>query len=149
MRPSIWSERFWFSPIWRSSRRTHLRRPGGISLLSLLLVFSALAAFVLTLTAEALAELQVKWRLVQFSAFFYGLTAAVAAIGLWRMRRWGYIAFVAWVAAVLLVGSSWPVVFPTSRTPWWVALIWIGFVAALMTPLAGYVKREIVSSLRQ
>jgi hypothetical protein len=120
-----------------------LKRPTGISVLAIVLGVLAIGAFVLTMTAEVLAELGVKWRLVQFTAMMYGLTAVVAAYGMWRMRRWGYLAFVGWVAAVLLSSLSWPAMFPALRAPWWTALIWIGVVAAVMIPLARYIRRVI------
>jgi hypothetical protein len=57
------------------------------------------------------------------------------------MRRWGYLAFVAWVGAVLLVGLWWPAVFPRSEVHWWMGLIWIAVVAVIMLPLGRYLKR--------
>ncbi|HJR15889.1 MAG TPA: hypothetical protein VJ808_03465 [Gemmatimonadales bacterium] len=120
-----------------------MRRPSAISALAILLIVLAIAASVLAMTAEVLAEVGVKWRLVQFTAMIHGLTAAVAAYGLWRMRRWGYLAFVAWVAAVLLSGLSWPLMYPASTAPWWIAPVWIAVVAAIMTPLARSIKKVI------
>ena len=32
----------------------------------------------------------------------YGVTAAIAAIGLWRARSWGFAAYLAWVVVVLI-----------------------------------------------
>jgi hypothetical protein len=120
-----------------------LKRPVGISVLAILLICLAAGGFVLTLTAETLAELTVKWHLIRFSALFYSVTAVVAAIGLWKMRRWGYVAFVGWVAAVLLSGLAGSFVFPASRVPWWIALLWIGAVALIVVPLARYVRRVV------
>jgi hypothetical protein len=80
---------------------TLMKRPVGITVLALLLGWLAIGAFVLTMTAEALAELGIRWQLVRLGALAYGLCAIVAAVGLWKMRRWGYLAFVAWVGAVL------------------------------------------------
>ena len=94
----------------------------------------------LTMTAEALAELGVRWQLVRLGALAYGICASVAAVGLWKMRSWSYLAFVAWVAAVLLVGLWWPIVFPTSEMHWWMGLLWILTVAAVMLPLARYIR---------
>jgi hypothetical protein len=118
-----------------------IKRPPGVTVLALLLGWLAVGAFVLTMTAETLAELGVRWQLVQVGALVYGLCAIVAAVGLWKMRRWGYLAFVAWVAAVLLVGLWWPAVFPRSEVHWWMGLIWIGVVAVIMLPLARYIRR--------
>jgi len=120
-----------------------VKRPVGISILAILLICLAAAGFVLTLTAEALAELTVKWHLIRFIALFYAVTAVVAAIGLWKMRRWGYVAFIGWVAAVLLSGLAGSFVFPSPRVPWWTALLWIGLVAVIMVPLARYIRRVI------
>ena len=110
-------------------------------MLALLLGCLAVVAFVLTMTAEALAELGVRWQLVRLGALAYGLCAIVAAVGLWKMRRWGYLAFVAWVGAVLLVALWWPAVFPRSEVQWWMGLIWIGAIAVIMLPLGRYIRR--------
>jgi uncharacterized membrane protein (DUF2068 family) len=98
---------------------------------------------VLTMTAETLAELSLRWQLVRLGALAYGLCAIVAAVGLWKMRRWGYLAFVAWVGAVLLAGLWWPAVFPGSEVRWWMGLVWVGVVAVIMLPLARYIRRVI------
>jgi hypothetical protein len=111
--------------------------------LALLLAWLAVGAFVLTMTAETLTQLGVRWQLVRLGALAYGLCAIVAAVGLWKMRRWGYLAFVAWVGAVLLVGLWWPAVFPSSDVRWWMGLVWIGVVALIMLPLARYIRRAI------
>lgn len=100
----------------------------------------------LTMTAETMVELAVRWQLVRVSALVYGLTAVVAAAALWKLHRWGYVALVAWVAAVILIGLSWPVVFPASTMPWWSALVWVAAVAAIMTPIARYVRRVLAAA---
>jgi hypothetical protein len=120
-----------------------VRRPLGISILVLLLVLLALGAFVLALTAETLASAGAQWRLVQVGALVYGLTAAVAAVGLWKLRRWGYVAFVGWVAAVLAVGLWWPAAFPQLTPPDWLGWAWVAGVAAVMLPLGRYIRRAI------
>jgi uncharacterized membrane protein (DUF2068 family) len=123
-------------------------RPAGLSLLATVLILLALAAFVLALTAEAVAMLEgARWRLIQVGALIYGVTAIVAAVGLWRLRRWGYLAFVGWVGAVLLAGLLTPVVVPRSHLPWWASLVWIGLVALIALPLARYVRRAISPTL--
>jgi hypothetical protein len=121
-----------------------IKRPPGITVLALLLGWLAIGAFVLTMTAETLAEIGVRWQLVRLGALAYGLCAIAAAVGLWKMRRWGYLAFVAWVGAVLLVGLWWPAVFPRSEVHWWMGLIWIAIVAAIMLPLGRYIRRVTV-----
>jgi hypothetical protein len=123
-----------------------MKRPVGVTVLSLLLGWLALGAFALTFTAEALAELQVRWQLVRFGALVYGLTAAVAAVGLWKLRRWSYLAFLAWVAVVLTAVLWWPAVFPHPVIPWWGAFIWLAVAGALLVPLAMYVRRVVASA---
>jgi hypothetical protein len=123
-----------------------LKRPVGLTILALLLGWLALGAFVLTLTAETLAELHVRWQLVRLGALVYGLTAAVAAVGLWRRRRWGYLAFLAWIAVVLTAVLWWPAVFPRPVMPWWGAFLWVAIVGAVLVPLAFYVRRVIASA---
>ncbi|HEX2251124.1 MAG TPA: hypothetical protein VHH32_12315 [Gemmatimonadales bacterium] len=119
-------------------------RPAGITLLAALLVLLAVVGFVMSLTAETVADQEgARWQLLRFGALLYGVTAVVAAIGLWKLRRWGYLAFVGWVAAVLLAGLVVPAVIPEARLPWWVSLAWIGLIAVIVIPLARYVRREI------
>jgi hypothetical protein len=120
-----------------------VKRPLGITLVALMLIGLALGALVLALTAEALAATGARWRLVQVGSLFYGVTAAVAALGLWRLRRWGYTAFVGWVAAVFAIGLWWPAAFPRLTLPQWAAWLWIALVAAIMLPLGRYVRRTI------
>jgi hypothetical protein len=117
------------------------RRPPGVTVLAVLLAVLAVGAFVLTMTAETLAELGARWQLVRLGALAYGLCAIVAAIGLWKMRRWGYVAFVAWVGALLLIGLWWPAVVPRAEVHWWMGLVWIGIVAVITLPLARYIRR--------
>jgi hypothetical protein len=123
-----------------------LKRPLGITVLALLLGWLALGAFALTLTAEALAELQRRWQVVRVGALVYGLTAVVAAVGLWKLRRWGYLAFLAWSAVVLSAVLWWPAVFPEPILRWWEGILWVALVGALLVPLALYVRRAIASA---
>lgn len=120
-----------------------MKRPLGVTLVALMLACLSVGAFVLTMTAETLAATGAQWRLVQVGALVYGLAAAVAALGLWKLRRWGYVAFVGWVATVLLIGLWWPAAFPGFTLPQWAAWLWIVVVAAIMLPLGRYVRRTI------
>jgi hypothetical protein len=120
-----------------------MKRPLGITLVALLLASLSAGAFVLAMTAETLAATGVRWRLVQVGALVYGLAAAVAAFGLWKLRRWGYVAFVGWVATVLAIGLWWPAAFPQFTLPQWAAWLWVVVVAAIMLPLGRYVRRTI------
>ena len=121
-----------------------MKRPFGITIFALVLVGLGLCAIVLAMTAETLAATGARWRLVQVGALAFGLTAAVAALGLWKLRRWAYVSFVGWVATVLAVGLWWPAAFPGLTLPQWAAWLWIAVVAALMLPLGRYVRRTIV-----
>jgi uncharacterized membrane protein (DUF2068 family) len=96
-----------------------MKRPLGITLVALLLASLSAGAFVLAMTAETLAATGARWRLVQVGALVYGLAAAVAALGLWKLRRWGYVAFVGWVATVLAIGLWWPAAFQQFTLPQW------------------------------
>ena len=120
-----------------------MKRPFGITLVALMLVWLGLGAFVFAMTAETLVVTGARWRLVQVGALAYGLAAAVAAFGLWKLRRWGYVAFVGWVAAVLAIGLWWPAAFPGLTLPQWAAWLWIAVVAAIMLPLGRYVRKTI------
>lgn len=99
------------------------------------------------MTAEALAELHIRWQLVRLGALTYGLTAAVAAIGLWKLRRWAFVAFLAWVIVVVSTGLWWPAVFPSQTGPWWAALLWIALAGAILVPLARYVRRIVAPTV--
>jgi hypothetical protein len=123
-----------------------LKRPLGITVLALALGLLGIGAFVLALTAEALAELQVRWQLVRVGALVYGLTAVVAAVGLWRLRPWGYLAFLAWSAVVLSAVLWWPAVFPGPVVRWWAGILWVVLIGLLVVPLALYVRRIITSA---
>jgi len=123
-----------------------LKRPVGLTILALLLGWLAIGAFGLSLTAETLTQLHARWQLVRLGALVYGLTAVVAAVGLWKLRRWGYLAFLAWIAVVLTMVLWWPAVFPQPVMPWWGAFLWIAIVGALLVPLALYVRRAIASA---
>ncbi len=72
-------------------------------------------------------------------ALLYGIAAFASAVGLWRMRKWAYRAFLSWVAVVLLMS----VVMQLSyiHLPW---LQWLGFWAVAGTGLwllARYVRK--------
>jgi hypothetical protein len=114
--------------------------------LAVLLACLAIASFVLTMTAETLVSSAARWRLVQVGALINGLTAAVAAVGLWKLRRWGHMAFVGWVAALLAVGLWWPAAFPHLTPPSWLGWVWVVVVAAIMLPLSRYVRRVIAGT---
>jgi hypothetical protein len=120
-----------------------LKRPTGITVLALLLGYLALGAFVLTLTAETLAELHIRWQVVRLGALIYGLTAAVASMGLWKMRRWAFVAFLAWTIVVVSIGVWWPAVFPARTGPWWTPLLWVVLASSILVPLARYVRRVV------
>jgi hypothetical protein len=126
--------------------RSSLKRPVGLTILALLLGWLALGAFVLSLTAETLAQLHARWQLVRLGALVYGLTAVVAAIGLWRLRRWGYLAFLAWIAVVLSMSLWWPAVLPRPVMPWGAAFLWIVIAGAILVPVALYVRRAIAAA---
>jgi hypothetical protein len=123
-----------------------VKRPLGITLIALVLVWLGLGAFALAMTAETLVATGARWRLVQVGALVYGLAAAVAALGLWKLRRWGYVAFVGWVATVFAIGLWWPAAFPRFTLPQWAAWLWIAVVAAIMLPLGRYVRKTIAQA---
>ena len=74
---------------------------------------------------------------------FYGITALVAAVAMWRMRSWMPLAFLVWSLAALLLGTFFLLLIPTE-------IIWGGKPAAAAFVLAmalvlwlifGYVRR--------
>jgi uncharacterized membrane protein (DUF2068 family) len=126
-----------------------MKRPAGITVIALLLAWLGFGAFVLTMTAETLAQLGVKWQVIRIGALAYGVLAVVAATGLWKMRRWGYLGFTAWAAIAVLFGLWWPLVFPPGKVPWWMGLIWMGLVALMLLPLARYIRKALGLSPRR
>ena len=44
---------------------------------------------------------------------FYGVTALVAAVAIWRMRSWMAVAFLVWSLAALLLGTFFLLLVPT------------------------------------
>jgi hypothetical protein len=82
---------------------------------------------------------------VALVTLLYGLAAAAAAVGLWRMRRWGRRALRAWMATCLILLTSFVAIFP-SRTilgGQWGALGFMAGVAGVFWALDGYVGRRI------
>jgi uncharacterized membrane protein (DUF2068 family) len=126
-----------------------MKRPAGITAIALLLGWLGLGAFVLTMTAETLAQLGVKLQVIRLGALAYGVLAVVAAAGLWKMRRWGYLGFIAWGVNLLLFGLWWPFVFPPGKVQWWIGLIWIPAVALMLLPLTRYIRKALGLSPRR
>jgi hypothetical protein len=117
-----------------------VKRPVGIRLLSFVLGWLAIGGFgnawiSLTPRASGLPS----W--FGGIALCYGVTAALACVGLWRMRRWTILAMRAWmgVCGTLLIGFI--AVFP-SRTilgGYWGVLAFCAVLSALFFSMDRYV----------
>lgn len=88
------------------------RRPVGITWLCVLLAWLGVAGFGNAVVIFSRpVRLLPPW--VGVITLAYALTASAAAVGLWRMRRWGLLALRAWMAACLILLGCFVVIFPS------------------------------------
>jgi hypothetical protein len=122
------------------------RRPGGITLLCVLLGWFAFAGFGnAAVLLSGKGALLPRW--VGVVAVAYGLAAYAAAVGLWRMHRWARQALRAWMATCLLLLVSFWVLFPSRLI---LGGVWgaLGFTAGIAVAFWGldeYVGRRLGS----
>ena len=120
------------------------RRPGGITWLCVLLTWFGVAGFGNTVVLfRQPVGLLPPW--IGVITLAYALTASAAAMGLWRMRRWGLLALRAWMAACLILIGCFVVLFPSRII---LGGLWgaVGFTAGFIVMfgyLHGYVQRSI------
>jgi uncharacterized membrane protein len=114
-----------------------MKRPFGITMLCTALGCLAVVGF-----ANGLFEFLADRALTSPSfggiAFLYGITALLAAIGLWGMRHWAYEAFLTWVGAAVLTLLYFQ--FRLFRLDWLPFILFGVFFIALFVLLERYVR---------
>jgi hypothetical protein len=123
------------------------QRPGGIAFLSIILGWLSLAGFG---NAWVLATGRIQlppW--LGLLAALYGVTAATASIGLWRLRPWGLRALTAWMATCGLLLICFVGVFPSRLIlgGYWGALGFIVAIGSVFVLVDRYVRRRLASPL--
>jgi hypothetical protein len=87
--------------------------------------------------------------LLAAAAGVYGVTALVAAAGLWRMRSWGPRAFLVWVIAVCGFEALFmSLVRLPPYTPLIVGVGFIAFTALILFAWWSYIRRAYVRQLQ-
>lgn len=127
-----------------------MRRPAGFLALALFTGWLACAGF-----AHALVMLSPAGYggpLLAAFALLYAVTAAVAAVGFWRMRPWVVRAYMAWIGAVVLTLAlitltvpfpAAPAPAPPRLLPWWMGVLLVGGVAILLSLPIPYIRRRL------
>lgn len=87
-----------------------MKRPAGITMISLLLGWLAIAGFMNGIFSN-------HGPILLADAILYGIFAAVSAIGLWFLKPWAYTAVIAWSTTcihtvinmqIMILRISWP-----------------------------------------
>jgi hypothetical protein len=116
-----------------------VHRPLGLTFLAVVLAWAALQAPSMVFE-PSYSDPPLKMLLIRTTALINGVTAAVACVGLWKVRPWGYHAFIAWAAiaviGALLISAT---DIGTSSSD---RLQGLAVAAAVFVPLALYVKRR-------
>ena len=92
---------------------SHTRRPLGITLLSVVLAWLAIAGFGNALvwnsssvqTTQHQVGLNIGGWAFTVLALIYGLSALVTSVGLWRMARWAGRAYLSWSCTAGVLGA--------------------------------------------
>lgn len=122
-----------------SAPQPGVQRPLGLTLLSIALAWLALQLVRGALSFERGYPLGEAFGL-RVMVLASGVSAAVACVGLWKVRRWGYQAFLAW-AGVTVAGGLYSSATDASASSS-DRLIGLGLAAAVLVPLALYVRRR-------
>ena len=129
------------------------RRPMGITLLALILGWLALAGFANALLAPLVFGGGFAAHLFRTSpvgtatlvcilALAYGITALIAAVGLWRMETWAARGFLAWAIAAVCVCLFF-LLSASVPAPWFVSLAFVVFIALLLGAVWSHIGRQI------
>jgi hypothetical protein len=127
----------------QQSPETNVKRPLGITILTLMLGWLSLAGIGLALLAPTLARLNVPWGWYRAAALAYAVTALIAAAGLWRLAPWSYSAFIVWAGVAIGAGTLPALTLPTADMPWWTVTLGIPFFVAGLAAVARYIRRSV------
>jgi peptidoglycan/LPS O-acetylase OafA/YrhL len=119
-----------------------MKRPLGFTLLCVVLGLLSFAAF--GNAYIQFTEGPIFGVLFAVLTLLYGVSSLVALIGLWKLKNWGYGAFLAWAIVVMLMAIT-----TTPRTVdemfWGHIALWL-FIGALLLLLARYVRKVLLRS---
>ena len=117
-----------------------MKRSTGVRLLSVLLATLSISSFAngyKIFSGSAWGTL-----LSAVLAVLSGIAAVVAAVGLWRMQKWAYAAFLAWVVVVWALAFSFIPYFPIAN-----GVILLAFLASILWCVVRYVRKILAISL--
>jgi len=117
-----------------------MKRPIGFTVLALALGWVAVGGVGNALIRPMLG-------LLRFLELAYAITAIVAAIGLWKIRSWAFVAFLVWAVVVVLT------MFALQYGLYRIAMLeFVGFacfIVILLLLLATYIKRALNRNVEQ
>ena len=123
-----------------------MRRPGGITVLSLILGW-------LTLGAAGNAHLILTGQFGGFPNYLgvfavaYGISALMACVGLWRMKRWGLNWLRAWMLVCLcMIVAMAPSMYQIALDGIFGIAVFFVIVAGLFWLLNAYVARRLTGA---
>jgi uncharacterized membrane protein (DUF2068 family) len=120
-----------------------MQRPLGASILAILLLVLGVAGF--GNAYVMVAESDYGAPVLAAVAVLYGVAAIASAVGLWRRKRWAYVAFLLWGAVVLLGGIVFQVLI--AQLPWVKVLGFLFVAGTVLYLLARYVRRVSSAAL--
>ncbi|MEW8101056.1 MAG: hypothetical protein AB2785_04740 [Candidatus Thiodiazotropha endolucinida] len=114
-----------------------VKRTKGITVLSLLLGWLSLAGFgnsYIMMSNSGYGS-----PAFGIGAAAYGILAFAACVGLWKMKRWGYTAYLLWAAAVIALSFLFQ--FTVDGIPIWQFALFVVIVGAALAGIARYIRR--------
>lgn len=120
-----------------------MKRPIGVSALAVFLVLFAIAGLGNAYVMFAHSGNGIPF--IGVLALFYGVTALIAAVGLWTQRRWAYWAFLLWVAVLFLTA----IVMQHSviQVPWASWFVFLLLAGGVLYLIARYVRKVSLAAL--
>jgi hypothetical protein len=114
-----------------------------MTVLALALVWVAIGGVGLSLVSPTFAGVGVPWMLYAIVGLAYGISALLAAVGIWKLAPWAYRAFQIWGASALLAGSLPLLTSRDSVQSWWMLPLGWALLLAVFLPLAVYVRKSV------
>ena len=115
------------------------KRPIGITIISLILCWLSLAAYIGIFTGSNLSFIIL---------LLYGTTALLSATGLWKMKDWAFRAYLIWCIVVIITGISMQI-NPVYRMPVYLFAIFILFLAMVIGLIAFYIFKRLKRTVEQ